>query len=402
MFARGADVLLVPALVLTSLNSSGSLSFIASPGTKVLSVLLALAAATIVLLGGRGRMPTPAFWLLVALLASELALTSLIRQVPVERYLLLGQYLAQLAAILVWVLIRPQRLLPIMFTVSVVHMVLAVAFHTYVPWEEGGTRLGGGSHPIQLGFEASLVIVISLVVALQPGPPRRRAGCAVLAVFGAYVLLQAFSRQALIAESVALVVLACVMPGAFRWVRAFLALALSVVVFVVLGADGIASLLGAQRASDLSSATGRTDIWARILTFFPDFAGLGYGYSSLNDSNGPDTQVVFASHGAPAENALLQVTLDGGVLAAIIWIVMLIAGVAVVARARGISRIIAIAVLPIFLSSITVASGLSGVGIQWWWFLAIIAEAGASAMGRPNDRTIRSRIDELEPVSAAR
>ena len=379
LIATRVDLLLVLPLILAPLNSDGALGFIATPTTKVLGGALALAGAVLLLLEHRSRPPVPLFWTLVVLLVGLLLTTSLLRELPVQRYLLIGQYLALLGSVLVWVSVRPQRVLGVLYTSSLIHLVLAVLFHTYVPWEDGGVRLGGGSHPLVLGFEASVVIIISLVALIRPGGGWRRPMFAVITGYAVYVLLQAFARQALISISIALVLLMFLLPGPWRWVRAYLAIALAASVFVWLGADGIAGLLGAERASDLASATGRTEIWARILQLLPEFAGFGYGYFALNDADGPDALVFFASHGAPAENALLQVTLDGGVAGAVVWLGVLVAGVVVVLRARGVSRIMGIAMLPLFLSSITVASGLAGEGVQWWWFLGVVTEAGVSA-----------------------
>lgn len=383
LLARGAELALVPAFVFTALNSAGTLSFLASQPIKIASIALGLAAAVVVLVKGRAAPRFPAFVGLVALLVLVFVLTSMLRDIPQSRFLLLGQYIALVFACLVWLSVRPSRLISVLYTASVIHLVLARVFPTAEQWSDGLTRLSGGSHPITLGFESCAVALTTLVALFGPAvSTRRRILLVGVTVYALYILVEAFSRQSLIAMAIATVVLAVALPGAFRWVRAFVAVGVAGGVIGLLGGDGIAALLGANELADLSTATGRTDIWARVLPFFPDFAGLGYGYAALNDARGPDLRVYFASGGETAENAVLQVLLDIGVAGALVWVVMLLVGFSILLRARGESLVLTLPMVPVFLSSLLVASSLGDGGMQWWWFLALVAEASAAATPR--------------------
>lgn len=399
LFAKGAELALVPAFVFTAFNSGGTLSFLATQPIKIAAIALGLAAAVIVLAKGRPSPRFPLFVGLVALLCVAFIVTSMVRDIPQSRFLLMGQYLALVVACLVWLSVRPDRLLSVLYTASVAHLVLARVFNTSEQWSDGLTRLSGGSHPITLGFEACAVALTTIVAMFGPISGLRRVLLGALTAYSFYILVEAFSRQSLIAMAIALVVLAFALPGTFRWVRAMLSLAVAGGIVGLLGGDGIASLLGANELTDLSTATGRTDIWARVLPFFPDFAGLGYGYAALNDANGPDGAVYFASNGETAENAVLQVLLDVGAVGGVIWIALLLVGVGVLLRARGESRTLALPAIPVFLSSLLVASSLGDGGMQWWWFLALVSEAGASAVLRR--RTAGAPSRPLEPATAS-
>lgn len=379
LFARGAELALVPAFVFTALNSAGALSFIASQPIKIASIALGLAAGLIVLIKGRPAPRFPLFVGLVVLLVVLFLITSMVRDIPQSRFLLFGQYVALVAACLIWLSVRPDRLLTVLYSASLVHLVLARVFPTAEQWGDGLTRLSGGSHPITLGFEACAVALTTIVALFGPISAMRRVLLAVIAAYALYILVEAFSRQSLIAMAIALVVLAVALPGAFRWVRAFAAFGIAGGIFALLGGDGIAELLGANQLTDLSTATGRTDIWARVLPYFGEFAGFGYGYAALNDSRGPDLHIYFASGGETAENAVLQILLDLGVVGALVWAVMLVVGIGIMLRSRGESRVLALSAIPVFLSSLLVASSLGDGGMQWWWFLALVSEAGASA-----------------------
>lgn len=400
LLATGAELALVPAFVFTALNSAGSLSFLATQPIKIASIALGLAAAVIVLVKGRAAPRFPIFVGLVALLVLAFVLTSMIRDIPQSRFLLLGQYIALVGASVVWMSVRPARLISVLYTASLIHLVLARVFPTAEQWSDGLTRLSGGSHPITLGFEACAVALTTIVAMFGPISVRRRILLGVVAVYAIYILVEAFSRQSLIAMAIALVVLAVALPGAFRWVRAFIALGIAGGVFGLLGGDGIASLLGANELADLSTATGRTDIWARVLPLFPDFAGLGYGYAALNDAHGPDLRIYFASGGETAENAILQILLDVGVAGALVWAAMLLVGIGILFRARAESLVLTLSMVPVFLSSLLVASSLGDGGMQWWWFLALVAEAGAAAAPRRRRAQRTTVVQHPEPVPA--
>lgn len=376
LVAKRIDLLLVLALVVVTLNSKGALGFMASPPLKVATSGAAAVAAVILLVRGTARPPAPVVILLTTVLAVLLAVTSLIRHLPMSRYVLLGQYLALMFCLVVWISVRPDRVLGILFCASFVHLILARVFPTTEPWGDGTTRLGGGSHPIQLGFEATAVSLVALAAALQAAGIRRRLLFFAIFVYAVYILVLAFSRQSLVAEAIAVVVMMAALPGAFRWVRAFSAVVAAVVLVAALGDAGVASLLGANHLQDLSTATGRTVIWARLLTYLPDYGVLGYGIGALSDANGPDSSAYFASFGEPAENAILQILLAGGVGGLVIWVCFILAATIVMLRAKGPSRVVAFAFVPVVLSSIIVNTGLADGGIQYWWLLGMVAESG--------------------------
>lgn len=370
------DLFLVAALVTTTLNSQGALGFMASPAIKSATALAAAAVAVLLLVRYRARPQAPAVIVLFAVLVSVLMVTSLVRQLPTQRNLLLLQFLAVAFCLVVWMCVRPGRVLGVLFTSAIVHLVLAKVFPTQVLWVDGQYRLGGGSHPIQLGFEASAVIVVSLLAAAHARVRTQRIVYALIGVYAVYILLQAFSRQSLIGVSAALVVMAFVIPGPFRWVRAFCSVVGAVLIVVSLGGDGIASLLGAGSVQDLSSATGRTDIWARIITYLPDFLPLGYGFAPLNDANGPDSVVYYASSGEPAENAFLEVLLEVGLVGALVWAALIVACIREIVRSRGDAAAVGLAFIPIFASSVLVNTGLAS-GLQLFWLLAVVTECAA-------------------------
>lgn len=366
---------LVLALVANALNSKGQLGAFVPQWLKAATIGLSLVVVLLFILRRRVQWRWTVALVLALLYCAAIVGSTMFAGVPQQRFFLLAQFLGLTASLICFEVLRPGRGLGVLFWTAVIHCLLAVIINDETMWSDGRLRLEGGSHPILLGFEATMVFLIGLSVAAERHRRLVRAVFVAIAAFGAYVDVRAYSREDLIGAVLGLAVLVLALPGRKRWLRLLVMCGVATSIVLPLGVDGLVTLLGATSVQQLSTATGRTEVWQRLFSTGVDFPFTGYGYAALNDGTGPDARLYYASGGTPAENAVLQALLDGGVVGLVIWVLAMLALLLSVLRAKAPIRPVALAMVPMFAISISVSSDLAGEGLSWYWLLALAAAA---------------------------
>ncbi len=292
-------------------------------------------------------------------------------QIPGQRKLLALQLLVCVLLYLGLEQCRPGAFFGVTSWASLAHLALAVATGAASPWIQAEQRLSGGSHPILLGFEAAMLLITAVWAIGSSAGLRLLGWCSVGALSG-WVLVAAFSRASLIAAALALLVL-WVFRSGWWGVKLPFVIAGLIMVAVSRGGDLVAYLSKDQIAS-FYSGTGRVDIWQQVWLQHERFVTHGFGFGALNDSLGPDVGIWAATGGENAENAVLQVLLDGGVVLLICWVV-LASLICCYCATRIKPASVAVGFIVILLVSAATSAGLSGEGFQWWWLLAVASVA---------------------------
>jgi O-antigen ligase len=194
-----------------------------------------------------------------------------------------------------------------------------------VPGVEGDpTRLSGFMQPNHLAYAAALVLIG--VAALWGRHQRARLALVVVASTATYALLASRSRTGLIALILALVIAgaASVAPAA-RLRAAAVGLVVVLAVVPVLGSAGHGWFdRDSGTDSNISSLTGRTDLWPPVIDLIEERPVVGWGIDAVLSPAGIKVQEVLPGVGQ-AHNAYLEAALMGGVPAAAAWGLSLLA-----------------------------------------------------------------------------
>lgn len=220
-----------------------------------------------------------------------------------------------------------------------VHMLISWTLYLFVPslglYQEvlGGatlvSRMGGLGHPNSVGRVAALAGVVSLSILrsdlLLPRMPGARLWLLSIGVLAALTVIATWSRTSALA---AMAAVGFLFADRFfsRWGLAGLAAAFSgICVLLLLLELGGASDLLAQTAlsaatksgelEELTSVTGRTEIWAESLRLIRQRMFTGWGLNSA-----PLLLAEFSQH---THNAVLHATFSGGIVAGALVVVLL-------------------------------------------------------------------------------
>ncbi len=334
--------------------------------------VLAVAAGTALVLidrprGLRGNTASIAPPLVAYALAVSLA-TLLRPDLPIERLQLLVIFLVTCGGFLALEACRPGTFFWVVTAAAVVHVGLAVAYRvsdsSYLT-----TRLTGGISAVGLGFDASMLAIVAIWFALSRRRWLRVTGLAVALIAGT-VVVYTFSRAALVALLLGLLV-AWIFAGRRRLVRLAAVVGVGAITTIVAW-PWIIDYLSLGRISSLVGASGRFDIWATIVQNFNSWA-TGYGFGALYNRGGPDEPIFDAIEGVPSENAFLQALLIGGVVALVLFcVIVFVVGRALVAGSStgyGLSW----AIFIVLLTSAVFSAGLAGDGMAFWWALGAVS-----------------------------
>lgn len=185
-------------------------------------------------------------------------------------------------------------------------------------------RMAGLAHPNVSGRIAMLSVIVAL--ALYRRGQRHRLGLLLIVALGLATAAMAFSRTAILAGAVGLLVLFLDRLPTRRGVLAGLA-AVSIglvgllAVELTTGSDVLGRLVVATgtktgHVEELTSATGRTAIWSEALRLISLRPVTGYGLNS-----GPVLLTDFSQH---THNILLHPWLSGGVVAGLLMAAVLL------------------------------------------------------------------------------
>lgn len=370
------DVPLTIALTINTLNSEGSsLGPVVSAPSKFLTVAVAAAFSISLyrkpdhegITGSRSRQ----LCALIAVYAGFIVVVSVIHELPLQRYLLLGQFCALCICFGFYGVYRSEKLLGIVFTVGILHIAISLSTGASSITATGVSRLTGGSHPIQLGFEAAAVALVALTVVLSERRALVRVTFLVLFAAAVITVFAAFSRQALIGLTLSLLLIATAWPTRFRIMRAFYCVVILIFVVYFVEWSAILRILGEESTDQILAATGRSTIWDRILEARVHDPLFGYGFAAISDGVGPDSRLYYASLGANAENAVLQTFLNSGYIGLAIWSAIVYVCCSNVIKRKDHDRHTLAPILVLVLTSMIASNGASGAGVQWWWMLAI-------------------------------
>ncbi|MGM7777508.1 O-antigen ligase family protein [Arthrobacter sp. KNU-44] len=265
---------------------------------------------------------------------------------------------------------RPGSWLRIVYAASVGHLIMAVATGSTRMAFGGVSRLEAGTSAVLLGFEASLIVVLSLWFI-----SRRRYVFVNVCVFvlAGYCLFAAFSRAAFVSLLIGsgLVFVFWGRGKVLRFLIAGIAGTLSYSVIL----PKLIDFLGANDLESLYGASGRYRIWGSALTYFNQWFR-GYGFTALYDNTGPDAGLKLATFDLPLENSLLEALFMAGIVGAALWLWLFWRSIRVLWRVREASGGLSLAMLACLSVSAFYSVGLSGVSYDWWWLLAAFSFAG--------------------------
>lgn len=308
---------------------------------------------------------------MVILYVIVVSILTMTRTIPSGRIQLFATFILSVLSYFVVERQAKGRFVLILYVAALFHLSVSVIFDVRSSQFGNGDRLTGGFTPVFLGFEASMVLWLSLYCLLDVKSLRRRIVSWFSIVLACYVLIESYSRAALIAVFIGILLILVVRTSPrFRLIISCL-VGFVLSVTIVLYSKFLLDLLNAD-ADGLVDASGRTDIWSRIFSASPDLLR-GYGFGALRDGLGPDMHIFQATRGFPAENAYLQALLVSGVIGSILFTAILMSIIFLLAsRSRGARQGIFLAVaVTLFVNSVY-SVGISGQTAQWWWLLGCI------------------------------
>lgn len=197
-------------------------------------------------------------------------------------------------------------------------------FQEQVTQTEVFNRMGGLAHPNELGFYSAYTVLVFAALGISGRIPWWIAGMGMM--LGAITLVGCFSRTSILVCSLGLV-----FTFARHWrlqsnIIGLLGIAMVVlaVAFVALGSGQLdwqieEALKGATKTGstkELSTATGRTEIWQYGISQIAESPLYGYGYCSA--------RFIMEEHSYHCHNIVLNAMMFGGIIAGMIVIAMIL------------------------------------------------------------------------------
>lgn len=210
-------------------------------------------------------------------------------------------------------------------------LALEIGRGQFKPWD-GQYRLEGLAHPNGNAAMCGAVIFCALA-AMRLTPRHRRVyALAVIAAFGLMFLTR--SRTSVLAITISLLVVAFRLMPKRRVFGVGLVMAVVVLAIVVYGPEVIdqakhALLLGRQQsAADIETLTGRTELWAELLTYSASRPFLGYGFDGFwSPVHTADVSLSLGWVIPDAHSGYIEMLLDLGMIGLTLFVAMLLSGV---------------------------------------------------------------------------
>lgn len=310
--------------------------------------------------------------IIIGLYVVVVILTSMMAGISSERVPALAQFIAVTAALILYDSLYPGGAFGVMYLVALMHVALALLSEERVPWRDGSERLSGGTHPILLGFEASILIVVTASLLLnRPRYWKSDFVQSIVIVVSLYVLYAAGSRQSWVSAPLGVFLVIILAPGRFRVTRWASILASALLVLANVPMTFWIELLG-ETENSIGGLTGRTYIWRVLWGERPSLWSPGYGFASLSTPNSSDSDLYFILGGEPAESGFLQTLTNSGWIGVAAWILVVVTGLVAMLKAAASYRMMVWAILPILTIDVLLSSGTSGNGLQWLWLVAVL------------------------------
>ncbi|MFN3193285.1 MAG: O-antigen ligase family protein [Aureliella sp.] len=185
-------------------------------------------------------------------------------------------------------------------------------------------RMGGLGHPNELGMYSAFTVLVFAGLGVSKRMPWTIAGCGML--LGAVTLVGCFSRTAM---GVCMVGLMFTLQGHWRLrsnliAAVLVAIVACMVTFAALGSgqldwmieDALEGATKTGSTDELTTATGRTEIWAYGIKQIADSPLYGYGYCSA--------RFIMEEHSYHCHNIVLNAMMFGGVVSGLIVLGMVL------------------------------------------------------------------------------
>lgn len=201
----------------------------------------------------------------------------------------------------------------------------------------GDHRFVGTVHP---NTEAIFAAVLCLSARLFYSPERSKlltVGCFALAVFCIYLTKSRTTLAAVVVSFIVMQILAARGSNRVYLILACLfasgSLIASSILLSVRNTGQIGNIIAMGRTENVSTLTGRLPLWEELLTWVYKSPVVGYGYLAFWDSK----RVEFLSHTFSWEiphghNMYLDITLDVGLVGAVLFVSMLVGATITAAR----------------------------------------------------------------------
>ena len=201
---------------------------------------------------------------------------------------------------------------------------------TFAPWQ-GGYRFAGTLHPNAQGINCAMLFLAA--ICYYPGAQRKKL--VLLTVLAAFAFLYLTKSRTALASVLAVLL---VHWGMLQSKSAKAALASALIAVLAVGflfsqaiwprAQDIVRLGRSDAGETTGTLTGRRELWDQLGTFVAEKPVLGYGYASF--WNEERSREVIDEQGWPishAHSAYMDVLLEGGPIALVTYILILIVGV---------------------------------------------------------------------------
>jgi len=190
-------------------------------------------------------------------------------------------------------------------------IVLVLTNPSTVAFIETGSRFGDPDllHPNVLGITCAIAVVYLLFVRLY----RMKVLQIGLTIIMIIALLATFSKTAIVATLVAIIVGFWLIRGVQRWLLLFLVFCIALAITWLIGDYLISQIRGYWDAGHAETLTGRTVLWSWVLDRVNERPVFGYGYMVMKDvaafdSRAPSWTIPIAQ----AHNAYLDVLFTSG------------------------------------------------------------------------------------------
>ncbi|WP_237067314.1 O-antigen ligase family protein [Microbulbifer guangxiensis] len=208
--------------------------------------------------------------------------------------------------------LKPALLLPLSIVLLAVIPLPELAYGM----THGNIRLGGFLfHPNRLGVIAACAFLYSYL--LLPNGWKKAASmiCTLL------VLLFTYSRGAIIIFSLTIPLVILLVGGRYQRIIGLIVMLTGIVVLVIYSDEIVSLMSRGQGVSNVTSGSGRSEIWKASFDLIKESPILGYGFINGSKFALPDAvswTAGFEFPAAHAHNDLLQSLLNGGVIALVV------------------------------------------------------------------------------------
>lgn len=305
---------------------------------------------------------------LISVLMLSFSINWIFNDVNQRRLYLFSIHVILIANFFLFYLRKSIRFCTILIYASTIDIVISIITQNYLLWPDGRNRLTGVNHPIFLGIESALVIIAILsdkVYKLQK--PINSKLILIIFAGALFCLIMSGTRQSLFATLIAFILLIVWKDSSFKKIHTLVVLYFLTSAYLVQQIF-YSKLITNEKIEKLLQINGRVEIWNEIKKSpIKDYL-FGYGFGSLSDGFGNDSEIWLATQMRNPENSFLQSFLNGGLLGLAIWFLIIFIIIKFLITDKKTYH--AVPLMSIIVITSFVGTGLVD-GIQWWWIIAL-------------------------------